>query len=105
MSDGMEEKLRQMRDMGIREVPREELMDIREIQMDRTLPKEERRRHYQEQTGNPYLVRCGEYVVRFSYAQDGKTMNECILDYVSHLLRTMDQELCEGPDRKDPGAC
>ena len=104
MSDGMEEKPPQMRDMDIREVSREELMDIREIQMDRKLPKEERLRHYQEQVKNPYLVRCGEYVVQFRYAQSGKTMNECVLDYVSHLLRTMDQEPCEDPDRRDPGA-
>ena len=50
----------------------------------------------------PGMTRCGEYVIEFRYAKEGKTMNECILDYISSLLDSPDQGMDEA-DTPLPG--
>ena len=50
----------EMKNVDIRTVDREELVDIRDVSIDRTLPKEERVRSFIQQIKNPYCFRCGD---------------------------------------------
>ena len=56
----------------------DELVDIREISVDKTLPKEERIAAFIRQIKNPYRFRCGEFVVNACFAGNGVTLEECL---------------------------
>ena len=56
----------------------DELVDIREISVDITLPKEERITAFIRQIKNPYRFRCGEFVVNACFAGNGITLEECL---------------------------
>lgn len=58
--------------------PTDELVDIREISVDKDLPKEERIAAFVRQIKNPYRFRCGEFVVNASFAGNGVTLEECL---------------------------
>ena len=61
---------------SIRTVEKEALTDIREVEVDRSLPLEERKRAYLESVGNPYAVRVGDMKVRVRFAEDGASFEE-----------------------------
>lgn len=54
----------------------EELVDIRDIKIDRSLPIEERVRSYVEQVKNPYCFRVGDVKVRVSYSDKEETLDQ-----------------------------
>ena len=56
----------------------DELVDIREISVDKELPKEERIAAFIRQIKNPYRFRCGEFVVNACFAGNGVTLEECL---------------------------
>ena len=57
---------------------REELVDIREVTVDKELPKAERIAAFVRQIKNPYRFRCGNFVVNACFAQGGATIEECL---------------------------
>jgi len=63
----------------------EELVDIRDVKIDRTLPKEERIKSFLEQVKNPYCFRVGDVKVRVSYANNARTLD----DNFSSLIASM----------------
>lgn len=65
-----------MRDFGY--VTSSELVDIRDVSVNRELPKEERIADFVKQIGNPYLFKCGKYTVKASFSENGQTLEECI---------------------------
>lgn len=55
-----------------------ELADIRTISINNELPKAERIAEFVSQIKDPYLFRCGKYIVKASFSEDGQTLEECI---------------------------
>ena len=53
----------------------EQLVDIRDVKIDRSLPSEERIKSFIEQIKNPYQFKVGNTVVRVSFANTQKIMN------------------------------
>ena len=60
-----------LKDVDVRTVEKEGLVDIREVEIDRSLPLEERKRAYLEAVGNPYAVRVGDMKVRVRFMEGG----------------------------------
>lgn len=56
--------------------PREELIDIRSVTVNKDLSKDERIKEYMRQIKNPYRFRCGDYVINASFSSDGVTIEE-----------------------------
>lgn len=56
----------------------EELVDIRDVTVNREVPKEERIADFVSQIKNPYLFKCGKYTVKASFSENGQTLEECI---------------------------
>lgn len=54
------------------------LVDIREVSVDKELPKEERIAAFVRQIKNPYRFRCGDFIVNASFAGNGTTLEECL---------------------------
>ena len=61
------------------------LVDIRDVQIDRSLPMEERLKSYVEQVKNPYLFKVGNTVVRVSYAGTNRTMNDNFVNMIAAM--------------------
>ena len=56
----------------------DELVDIREVTVDKDLPKEERIAAFLHQIKNPYRFRCGDFVVNTAFSSNGVTLEECL---------------------------
>lgn len=76
------QSLNDMRSIDIRTVDPASLRDISDIKINTGLPKAERIKNYVEQMGNPYCYRHGKYVVKVSFADTDKTLEDCLLSYL-----------------------
>ena len=56
----------------------ENLVDIRDVKVDKNLPRAERIRSFMQQIKNPYRFRCGDFIVNTRFADSGKTLEECL---------------------------
>lgn len=56
----------------------DELIDIRSVKVNRDLPKDERIADFIKQIRNPYLFKCGKYIVSASFSENGQTLEECV---------------------------
>lgn len=54
------------------------LVDIRDVTVDPSLPKEERIAEFLRQIKNPYCFKCGKFTVRAQFAQNGVSLEECL---------------------------
>ena len=57
---------------------RDNLVDIREVSLEKDLPKEQRIESFVRQIKNPYRFRCGDFVVNASFSSSGMTLEECL---------------------------
>lgn len=71
-----------MKNIDVRTVNPTTLRDIEDVTVDTSLPKTERMKSYIEQIGNPYCYRHGKYVVKVSFANTDKTLEDCLLSYL-----------------------
>ena len=55
------------------------LVDIRNVTVDKTLPREERIAEFVRQIKNPYRFRCGKFIVHASFADAGPTLEDCLM--------------------------
>ena len=75
--------------MNHQEVPgtdTEELADIRDVRIDPKSSKEEKLRSFLEQIKNPYRFRCGSHIVRVSFSETDRTLEDCLEDYFNSLI-------------------
>lgn len=56
----------------------EHLVDIRDVRVDKSLPREERIAEFVRQIKNPYRFRCGGFTVTARFAEDGPTLEDCL---------------------------
>lgn len=55
-----------------------ELVDIRDVHVDKDLPKQERIAEFVRQIKDPHHFRCGKFEVTARFAADGPTLEECL---------------------------
>jgi len=55
-----------------------DLVDIRDVCVDKDLPRQERINEFVRQIKDPYHFRCGKFVVTARFAEDGPTLEECL---------------------------
>ena len=76
------EQLVAMRNVDVRTVDLDTLRDIRDVNINVELPKEERMLDFLRQIGNPYCYRHGKYVVKVSFTDTDVTLEERMLSYL-----------------------
>ncbi len=54
------------------------LVDIQDVSVDQSLPKEERIAEFIRQIKNPYCFRCGKFTVRAQFADNGVSLEDCL---------------------------
>lgn len=60
----------------------DELADIQDVEIDPSLPREERVKSFLKQIKNPYCYRCGDIIVRVSFANTEVTLEERMKQYL-----------------------
>lgn len=74
-----------MREVDIRTVDPDTLIDIRNVRINTALPKRERLSDYLRQIGNPYCYKCGKMVVKVSFADTDATFEEKLESFLLSL--------------------
>ena len=59
-------------------ITNESLVDIRDVKVDKTLPKNERIASFIRQIKNPYHFRCCDFVYTTRFTEGGKTLEQCL---------------------------
>lgn len=81
------EELQEMKSADIRQIDRDGLVDISQIEIDRSQSTDCRIKSYIEQTRNPFFVKSGEYVLQFQYSDEDRDMNDCMAEYLSKMAK------------------
>lgn len=69
-----------------KEIDINNLVDIRDVVIDSALSKDERIQSFVEQIKNPLCYKCGDYVVKISFAEDANcTFESCMSEFLSAL--------------------
>jgi hypothetical protein len=68
--------LEQMKNVDIRDVNVDELVDIRDVKIHPEQNKEERVRDFVRQIGNPYCYRVGKIAVKVSFSEGNMTLED-----------------------------
>lgn len=77
--------LEEMKNIDIRTVDRDSLVDINDVKIDMNLPREERIIEFIRQIKNPYCYRCGKVVVKISFADTEVTLEDRLISYLKSL--------------------
>lgn len=67
-----------MKNVPIERVNKDDLVDIQSVSVDKNLSKDERIAEFIRQIGNPYCFKCGKFVVKARYADNGPSLEECL---------------------------
>jgi hypothetical protein len=55
-----------------------DLVDIRTVIVDKSLPKQERVAEYIRQIKDPYHFKCGKFTVTARFAETGPSLEDCL---------------------------
>lgn len=54
------------------------LADIKDVSVDKSLSREERIAEFVRQIKNPYCFRCGKFIVKARFADNGVSLEDCL---------------------------
>lgn len=74
-----------MAEVDVRTVDIDTLADLRDIEIDTKAPVEKKLASFARQTGNPYVSRIGDYVVKVRYQKEGATIDDKMEEYIRRL--------------------
>lgn len=74
--------LEEMREIDVRTVDPESLVDIRTVTVDPVLPRAEKLKSFVKQIKNPYCYKYGDVIVKIGFANNGKTLEDCLEQYL-----------------------
>ena len=77
--------LQEMRDVDIRTVDVNTLVDIKDVQINTSLSRDERVLDFLEQIKNPYCFKVGKATVKVSFADTEATVEDCLERYLLSL--------------------
>lgn len=71
-----------MKNVDIRTVDPDTLVDIRDVKINTDLPKQERILDFIKQIKNPYCYKCGSIIVKVSFADTESTIEDRLESYL-----------------------
>lgn len=84
--------MRANRQLDITRVNPAQLVDIRSVTIDTTLPVAKRIKDYITQAGTPYCFTCDGMIVHVEFAQTQCTLEERLAGYISQKYKSGDYE-------------
>ena len=79
------EMLDEMAAVDVRTVDISTLTDLRDIEIDTSLPVKEKLGAFAGQTNNVYVNRIGDYVVKVRFQENGASINDKMSEYLKRL--------------------
>jgi hypothetical protein len=76
--------LEQMKNIDIKTISPDAVVDSAEIKIDINLPVPERMRDFVKQSGNPYFMKVGKIIVKSSFSNTDTTVNDCLERYLKN---------------------
>jgi hypothetical protein len=76
-----------MRDVDLRSVDKSELVDLQTVEIDASLPPQQRMASFLEQIRNPYCFRVGDMVVKTKYSESGPSFEDSLVAMIQRLDR------------------
>lgn len=73
--------------MSMKEINRDELIDLRTVRVNTDLPREERIQDYVRQIKDPYCYKIGKYVVCLRFSENGPPAQEILSDLIRSKAR------------------
>lgn len=77
--------IEEMKNVDVRTVKREELTDIREVEVNKRKSREGQVKDYLRQIKNPYCYRYGEYVVKIGFEDTTVTLTDRLQELIMKL--------------------
>ena len=77
------EKLEELRDVNLSCCEKQNLVDIRDITIDKTKSVSKRIADFIEAIGNPYLFRVDDVIVKVNYNPEGKSFLDAVTTVLS----------------------
>lgn len=74
-----------LRQVDVRTVDPDTLVDIRDLNIDTSLPKEERMQEFVRQVKNPFCFKVGKVTVGVSFSGDGVSFEQRMEHYIQTL--------------------
>lgn len=71
-------KLEAMQNTNPASVSVDELVDINDVQVNKSLSKSERISEFIRQIKNPYCFKCGDFIVKTRFSDNGLSMEDCL---------------------------
>ena len=71
-------KLEAMQNTNPATVSVDELVDINDVQVNKSLSKSERISEFIRQIKNPYCFKCGDFIVKTRFSDNGLSMEDCL---------------------------
>ena len=71
-----------MKNTNLATIDRDELVDIRDVKVNTSLPKRERAIDFIRQIGNPYCYKHGKYVVKVGFSDTEVSLEERLAGYI-----------------------
>lgn len=81
------EELDRMAAVDVRTVDISTLTDLRDIEIDTSLPVQKKLAAFAEQTSNVYVNRIGDYVVKVRFQESGASIDDKMSEYLSRLSK------------------
>ena len=80
MSNFPRKSISAMKDVDIRSVDKDSLVDLDSVQIDSSQSVQERAQSFLQQIQNPYCFRIGDVAVKVNYKQDGPSFQQNLED-------------------------
>ena len=79
----LQAQLDHLRSEDIRTIDPNNICEISDIKIDRSLPVKERMKSLLMQTENPYVYKMNGMVIKVSFSESGKTLQSCMEEYLA----------------------
>ena len=80
------QEINTMKETDIRKLNPDDLVDIKDISIDESLPKKERIINYLKQIKNPYCFKSNGTIVKLGFSKDGISFEEGMIQYLTHKM-------------------
>jgi len=77
--------LKELANVNIQTVPKESLVDIKEVKIEPSLEREERVSSFVRQIKNPYCFLCDGIIVKMNFSETGETLEDKLNRYFLSL--------------------
>lgn len=82
----LRDRLNELNSISLLDVYADEVDSITAVSIDKSVKPEKRIESLIDQLGNPYIYRDGSMIVKISFANNGKTLQSCMEDYLESEL-------------------